>query len=141
MDSNLVLWIIVGVAALILDIVTSSFVFVWFSIGAIIAIIANLLGFSFAVQFVIFVVVSILFILVGYPLVKNTIKRTIAKTPTTEQGYIGREITVDEEVIDKATIKIDGIYWTVKNEGELIKKGDKVKITGIEGNKLTIKRI
>jgi membrane protein implicated in regulation of membrane protease activity len=141
MDNNMVLWILVGIISLVIDIITSTFVFVWFAVGAIAAIIASLLGYSFTLQLVTFIFVSTLFIIVGYPLVKNTIKRTVTKTPTSEQGYIGREITIDEEVVDKATIKIDGIYWTVKNEGDLIKKGDKVKITGIEGNKLTIKKL
>jgi membrane protein implicated in regulation of membrane protease activity len=65
----------------------------------------------------------------------------VVKIPTTEQGYIGREFSVDEDVLDKATIKIDGVYWTVKNEGELIKKGDRVKVIGIEGNKIVIRKV
>lgn len=141
MDNNTLLWIIVGIASLAVDILTSAFIFVWFSVGALTAIIASLLGYSFTVQLITFVIVSTAFIVVGYPLVKNTIKKSIVMTPTTEQGYIGRELTIDEEIVDRATIKIDGIYWTVKNEGQQVKKGDKVKITGIEGNKLTIRKI
>lgn len=141
MNSYLILWIIVGLAFLVVDLVTSAFLFIWFSIGAIVAIIANLLGFSFAVQLLTFVFVSALFTAVGYPLMKNTIKKTVVPTPTTEKGYIGREMAAEEDIIDKATVKFDGIYWTFKNEGEPIKKGDKIKITGIEGNKLLVKKI
>lgn len=141
MDKNMVLWLIIGILSVVIDIVTSAFLFVWFAVGTIAAIIANLLGYSFTIQLVTFIIVSILFIVVGYPLVKNTIKKTVTKTPTTEEGYIGRELLIEEDVTEKANIKIDGIYWTVKNEGEMIRKGDKVKITGIEGNKLTIKKI
>ena len=35
---------------------------------------------------------------------------------------------------------MDGIYWTVKNEGDTIKKGEKFKIIGIEGNKINNKK-
>jgi membrane protein implicated in regulation of membrane protease activity len=71
---------------------------------------------------------------------KKTLKNTVIKTSTMEEGYIGREIIVDEDVIETAKAKIDGIYWTIKNVGEPVKKGDKVKITGIEGNKLLVEK-
>jgi membrane protein implicated in regulation of membrane protease activity len=136
-----ILWLVIGGVALAIDVLTSAFIFVWFTVGAISSVIAAMLGYGFNVQLISFILVSTAFMVVGYPLVKRTIKSTVVKTPTTEQGYVGRILTVDEDVMDKATIKIDGIYWTVKNEGELIKKGDKVKVTGIEGNKIVIKKL
>jgi membrane protein implicated in regulation of membrane protease activity len=141
MTTSIVLWVIIGIMALAVDVASSAFLFIWFTVGAITSIIAALLGYSFTVQLITFVAVSVLFLAVGYPLVKKTIKKTVVKIPTTEQGYIGREFSVDEDVLDKATIKIDGIYWTVKNEGELIKKGDRVKVIGIEGNKIVIRKV
>lgn len=141
MNTYLILWIVVGLAFLVVDIFTSAFLFIWFSIGAIVAIIANLLGFSILVQSLTFIFVSALFTAVGYPLMKNTIKKTVVPTPTTEKGYVGRELISEEDIKEKATIKFDGIYWTFKNEGEPICKGDKIRITGIEGNKLIVKKI
>lgn len=141
MTSNyLVLWIAIGVIALVADVITSTFLFVWFTIGSIAAIIAQILGHPLSVQIIAFTSVSALFMAVGYPLVKQTIKKTVKKTETMEEGYIGRTFIVDDDVLDRAMIKFDGIYWTVKNEGDEIKKGDTVEITGIEGNKLIIKK-
>jgi membrane protein implicated in regulation of membrane protease activity len=137
----IVLWLIIGGAALAIDVISSSFLFIWFTVGAIAAVIAAFMQFSFAVQLTVFILVSVTLMIIGYPIVKKALKKTVQKTPTTEQGYVGRELIADENVIERATIKIDGIYWTVKNEGEFIKKGDKVKITGIEGNKIVIKKI
>lgn len=141
MSNSLILWIIIGATALIADLITSVFLFVWFTIGSIAAIIAMSLGYSMTVQVITFVSVSAVFMAVGYPLVKETIKKTVKKTPTMEQSYIGKKVTVDEEVMEKAIIKINGIYWTVKNIGEPIKKGDSVEICDIEGNKLLIKKL
>lgn len=135
-----ILWLVIGGAALAIDILTSAFIFVWFTVGAITSVVAAMLGYGFNVQLITFILVSTAFMVVGYPLVKRTIKSTVVKTPTTEQGYIGRILTVDEDVVDKATIKIDGIYWTVKNDGEFIKRGDRVIVNGIEGNKIVIKK-
>lgn len=141
MGENLILWMVIGIIALAVDLVTSAFIFIWFTVGAIAAIIANLLGYSFLAQMLTFIFVSAMFTAVGYPLVKKTIKKTVTRTLTTEQGYIGRELTIEEDIVEKSNVKIDGIYWTVKNEGEIIKKGDRAKITGIEGNKLLIKKV
>jgi membrane protein implicated in regulation of membrane protease activity len=141
MGGYITLWIFIGIITLILDILTSSFLFVWFTIGSISAIIALVLGHPFSVQVITFTAVSSLFLAVGYPLVKKTIKKTVKRTPTMEETYIGRVLTVDDDVIDKAVVKFDGIYWTIKNEDRTIKKGDSVRITGIEGNKLVVKKI
>lgn len=137
---NLLSWVAIGVIALVIDLVTSMFLFVWFTAGAIAAIIAYTLGCSLQVQIIVFVVTSFVLMAIGYPIVKRTIKKSIRKTPTMEQNYIGRQLKVDEEIVEKATIKLDGIYWTIKNVGEPIKRGDEVTITGLEGNKLLIRK-
>lgn len=134
-------WLIIAVIALIIDMVTSSFLFVWFTIGGIAAMVAKLFGFSFTVQLITFIAVSAVFMAVGYPLVKKTIKKNVPRLATQEESYIGRQITVDTEVVEKGMIKLDGIYWTVRNNGEPVKKGDRVEIVGIDGNKLVITKI
>jgi len=135
------LWLTIAIITLLLDIITSSFLFIWFTIGGMSALITMSLNYSQFVQCVVFIAVSVVFMAVGYPLVKKTIKKTVPRTATMEEGYIGRVIIVDEDITEKAMIKIDGIYWTIKNQGTLIKKGEKVKIIGIEGNKMLIKKI
>lgn len=135
------LWLAIAIITLLLDIITSSFLFIWFTIGGMAALIAMTFNYSQYIQWVVFISVSVIFMAVGYPLVKKTIKKTVPRTATMEEGYIGREIIIDEDVIEKALIKIDGIYWTIKNQGTPIKKGDKVIITGLEGNKILIKKI
>ncbi|MDP4089063.1 MAG: NfeD family protein, partial [Bacillota bacterium] len=74
MGDYLILWVIIGVIALAIDIATSAFIFIWFTVGAVAAIIANVLGYQISAQVITFVFVSALFTGVGYPLAKNTIK-------------------------------------------------------------------
>jgi membrane protein implicated in regulation of membrane protease activity len=136
----LVIWIIISVAALVIDIATSAFLFMWFTVGGIAAIMALIFDANIAVQVIIFIAVSAVSMALGYPLVKKTLKATVKKTPTMEESYIGRELTVDEDIVETARLKMDGVYWTIKNIGEPVKKGDKVKITGIEGNKLVVRK-
>lgn len=140
MAGSILLWVVIAAAAIAIDLITSAFIFVWFAAGSIAAIIAQMFHFSFTIQLIVFVTVSVIFMLIGYPMVKDTIKKTVKKTKTMEEEYIGRIITVDEEVIERAHIKIDGIYWTVKRVGEPVEKGDKVKVIEIDGNKILIEK-
>lgn len=137
----MIFWVVVAFGALAIDIATSSFMFLWFAIGAIAAIVALVFNAPIGVQIVIFVAVSAVFMAVGYPIVKKTIKKTVKKTLTMEEAYIGREFTIEKDIDARANIKFEGIYWTVKNVGVPLKEGDRVQIIGIEGNKLLIVKV
>lgn len=136
----LILWVIVAAVALAIDVITSSFFFIWFTIGGIVAIVLSMFDVPFLIQVITFIAVSASLMAVGYPIVKRTIKKTVPITPTMEENYIGQEFVAEKDIERKATIKFGGIYWTVKNDGDFIDKGDVVKIVGIEGNKLVIRK-
>ncbi|MFL0246586.1 NfeD family protein [Candidatus Clostridium stratigraminis] len=136
----LILWIIISISALLIDIVTSAFLFLWFTIGGIAAIIALIFNYSFTVQLIVFIAISAISMGIGYPTVRKYLGKSVKKTSTMEEGYINRVIIADDDFVETAKVKVDGIYWTVKNYGEPIKKGDSVIISAIEGNKLIVKK-
>lgn len=138
--SAVIFWIIIAAVAIIIDIVTSNFLFAWVTIGAIAAMIADFLGISFGVQVIIFLVINLITVLLGYPWIKKKFKKSVKRTPLMEETYIGRIMKAEEDIIEKARVKVDGIYWTVLNTGEEIKAGENFKIIGIEGIKLIIKK-
>lgn len=136
-----IFWIVIGTIALIVDLQTSSFMFIWFTIGAIIALIAQVLGLSFITQCILFAIVSIVLLIVGYPLVKKLILNNVENIEVTEKKYIGKIFTIDKDVDEKEYIKFRGIYWYVNNKGEMIKKGDKVKIIDVKRNRFIIEKV
>lgn len=138
--SAVIIWIIIAAVAIIIDIATSNFLFAWFTIGAIAAMIADLFGISFGVQVIIFLVINLITVSLGYPWAKKKFKKSVKRTPLMEETYIGRVMKAEEDIIEKAKVKVDGIYWTVLNKGEEIKTGENFKIIGIEGIKLIIKK-
>jgi membrane protein implicated in regulation of membrane protease activity len=140
MMSAVIFWIIVAAVVIAIDMVTSNFLFAWFAVGAFVAMIADLLGVTFGVQVVLFLVVNLITVSVGYPWAKRKFKEGVKRTPLMEENYIGRVMKAEEDIVDRAKIKVDGIYWTVQNLGEVIKKDESFKITGIEGIKLIIKK-
>lgn len=138
--SAVIFWIIIAAVSIIIDIVTSNFLFAWFTIGAIAAMIADFLGISFGVQVIIFLVINLITVSLGYPWIKKKFKKSVKRTPLMEETYIGRIMKAEEDIIEKARVKVDGIYWTVLNTGDEIKAGENFKIIGIEGIKLIIKK-
>ena len=119
---EVIVWILVAIAVIAIDIVTSSFIFMWFSLGAIVAIILSLLGISVAWQIIAFLVVGIATVSIGYPWAKKKFKADVNHVPTMEQTYIGKEMIADEDMEEKSKIKVSGIYWTAYNKGKTIKK-------------------
>lgn len=133
-------WIIIAAIAVAIDISTSNFLFVLFIIGAIAAMIADFIGISFSVQVIIFLVINLITVIIGYPWIKKKFNKSVKRTPLMEETYIGRAMKAEDDIVGRARIKVDGIYWTVQNTGEEIKAGDSFKIIGIEGIKLIIKK-
>lgn len=131
-------WIVIAVAGIALDVLSSNFFFIWFTLSAIVAIIAMLFGLGTAAQIILFIILSTVLIAVAYPLVKDAIKKTVKVTKTQEQEYIGRVYVAEKDIETKETVKIEGIYWTVLNEGEVIKQGDKFKILELRGTKFLV---
>jgi membrane protein implicated in regulation of membrane protease activity len=140
MYGEILLWIVIGAVAILIDIFTSSFLFIWFTVGSIVALIISGLGYAFSVQFIAFIFTSVILLAIGYPIVKNTIKKSVPKTLPMGENYVNRIITVEKDVKEEELIKIDGIYWTVINKGELINKGEKAKIIALDGNKFILKK-
>ncbi len=133
------LWIIISILAIVIDALTSNLFFICFTAGGIAAIISNFCGTSPMVQAIIFCVVSIIFLIFAVPTAKKLLKSSVPKTLPAEHRYVGRKIRANQDIYDEATILIDSIYWTVKNIGPKIQKGQNAIILGIEGNKFIIK--
>lgn len=136
----LILWFFVAIFAIALDVLTSSFLFAWFSVGALAAMIAELFNVSDGTQIVIFLLVNLITISIGYPLTRNKLKKNVNRMPLMEEKYIGLIKIAEEDILEEGRIKLDGIYWGVKNKGPNIKAGEKFKIIEIEGIKLIIEK-
>lgn len=136
-----IFWLLIAICAFAIDILTSNFCFMLFSIGAVVAAICGALGVPFNIQIIIFAIISIISLLVGYPWLKKKYKKMHKNIPLMEETYIGRIMDSEKEIVSKSQVKVGGEYWTVINEGDVIHEGDKFIITGIEGIKLKIKKV
>jgi len=135
---TLIVWFLVATFVIAVDILTSNFIFAWFAVGAFAAMISELFNASIGTQIVIFLFVNLITISLGYPLTRNKLKKDIKRTPLMEEKYIGLIKEAENDILEEGRIKLDGIYWGIKNKGPQINAGEKFKIIEIEGIKLLV---
>lgn len=135
-------WIILSVVLIIIEAVTVQLVTIWFAIGSIFALFANLLKLSIPVQVIIFATVSVIALIATRPIVKKIVNNK--KVPTNSDRIIGKPAVVTETVNNSAAqgkIMVFGIIWTARSEnGEIIEKDETVFIKRIEGVKAIVSK-
>ena len=109
---EVIIWILVAIFLVVIDIITSSFIFMWFSLGALVAIILSLLNFTVLYQIIAFLIIGVVTISIGYPWAKKKFKTDVKQVPTMEETYIGKTMTAEEDMGETSLINVSGIYWT-----------------------------
>ncbi len=135
-------WLIVIIAAIVLEAATLDLVTIWLVLGAIVGAILNLLGFSLVIQIVVCAIVTLACAILIRPICKkyltgNTV-RTNADRVIGKQGVLTKSITPDA----KGEVKVMGVTWSaIALDSAAIEEGKHVSILAIEGNKLIVKEI
>lgn len=135
------IWGVVFILTLAAEIATVELACIWFTIGAFISFILALLGVSETIQFIVFLLVSVISFLCLRPVCKKLLKNSHTKTNV--DSVVGTVHTLIGEISqDKAgEIKINGISWRViSKNNENIAVGEKVKILEVQGNKFLVER-
>ncbi len=140
MDYMPYVWIAVMVIMAIFEGVTTQLVSVWFVCGALAAAVVSFFVPVFAVQFGVFVGVSLLLLLVTKPLVKKA--REVKPEPTNADRNIGKIAVVTQEINNTAgtgQVKLGGNTWTARTvNDEVIPEGAEVTVKEISGVKLMV---
>ena len=139
---SLVAWGIVIALGLIIEVETTELVAIWFSAGAIPALICSAFETPIYVQLLVFAVVSLVLILITRPLVKKfNIKNTIPTNTDKLIGMIGR-VVKEVSINEKGTIYVNYLEWAaITKSTRILKVGEDVVIKEIIGNKLSVEPI
>lgn len=139
--TNVYLWLGAVILFGIIEALTVGIVSIWFSIGALAALIAAALHAAPWLQITVFLAVSAVALIITRPLIKKKI--LLRTTPTNADMLIGEKGTVDEAIDNLAgtgSVKISGKVWSAKSEnGDVIPSGSTVTAVRIEGVKLIVK--
>lgn len=134
---HLTIWILVFIIAIVVEISTQELVSVWFSVGAIPAIILAAFGLSFWWQLGTFAVVSAIAFVLSQIFLKKKIK--INSSATNADSLVGNEILVVSRVTPTSIGegKVRDVVWTIASD-ETIEKDEFAIVKEIKGNKLIV---
>ena len=132
-----IIWIVIGVIALIVEAATYGLVSLWFFFGAIVGFIAACFGWAGWLQCLLFLITSAVGIVLYRILWAKKIEPNLE--PTNLDRLIGQDVFVTEEVNNKkgtGAVKINGQYWTAKavKDNDIFVIDTRVVITNREGN-------
>ncbi|MBC8589634.1 NfeD family protein [Wansuia hejianensis] len=132
-------WITVFILTFIIEIISLSLVSIWFSAGALVAIVLDIIGVLMTGQIVGFIVTSLLTFFIFRPVLIKHVKSP--KVRTNMDRYIGKTGRVIKEIgpLSFGQVNINGQIWTGKSkDGVYIKEGTIIEVVDIEGVKLIV---
>ncbi len=138
----IIVWCVVGAAALLLEIVTiGSMTSIWFTVGALVALVLAALHVGNTIQVIAFVVVSVLALLLIRPMAANYLRGNVVAT--NYDSLIGMVVKVTKEISADAwgEVTVNGMTWSaVEVNRATVEVGSHVKVLAIEGAKLIVKK-
>lgn len=138
----IVIWVIVAIAAIIIEFETVELVSIWFAGGAIAGAVCAVLEQPIWLQFVLFAVVSAVFVLGTRPFVKKiSDNQTVLTNVDRFVGMVAR-VTKSIEVGKKGEVEVEFQKWTaISKKSKSFQEGDQVVIIEISGNKMIVDEI
>lgn len=138
------IWLILCGVFFLIEIFTVSFLMFWPGVGAILALLTSVLGFSIPIQIAVFSISTILMIVFMKPLTKKIFKSRNDVTMNSDViiGKTGIVIKEIDNINSKGQVKVNGELWSAMNidENETIEKGENIIVEDIEGVKLKVKK-
>lgn len=133
-------WLIIAFILAVIEAFSLGLTTIWFAGGAVVAVVAALLGASVPLQVVIFVVVSILLLVLTRPWAMKHFKSKLESTNI--DAVIGKEamVTKDIKPFSAGEAKLNGLTWVAlaTDKTITISAGTVAKVDAVEGVKLIV---
>ena len=130
-----VFWMVAAGVFAVGEIFTMGFFLAPIAIAAVMAAAAALLGAGLALQFVVFILISMASLAILRPVARGHL-RTPARLRTGTAALVGRQATVLERVdADGGSVKLAGEVWSARafDEDRSFEPGERVEVLKIEG--------
>jgi membrane protein implicated in regulation of membrane protease activity len=137
---NIEIWITLAAIFFIGEMLTTSFFLMWFGIGASASAVLAYQGFDPMVQFVAFIIISLVLIGISRPFARRITKDSPKKAAS--DRLIGEDAVVTQEIKphNEGMVKVQGDTWKAISS-QTIEEGQIVNIESINGTKLVVKPI
>lgn len=138
---NYIGWLIVFVVFAALELVSVGKTCIWFAVGALAACVTSLFTGNWIIQSIVFIIVTVLFLLFLRPLAVKYVNNKTEKTNV--DSIIGRTAKVVTEIDNvnaKGMVVIDGVEWTARSKDDrVIPKETLVEVVEVSGVKVIVK--
>lgn len=143
-ESTATNWLILGLVLSIFELFVPGTYLIWFGFaGLLMSLLTCFIDMALSTQIIFFAVFSAIFVLIGWFSYRYIFKKT--QTPQeyrnlndSAQQYIGRIVTLSEDVIDNQTkVKVGDTYWLAYSEKPL-KKGENAKVTDVKDSLILV---
>lgn len=140
------IWVSIALFLVFVEIITVGFAAICLSFGALGATIAACFTDSLAWQISIFAFITLISFIYIRPIIKRLVMKEGKNYPKSGvDALIGKTAIVEEDIIPEKNcgrVTIDGDSWkAVSENGEPVKKGERVSVIRIDSIILTIRKI
>ena len=135
-------WAVVSIVCLILELSSGDFFIICFSIGAVFAIIAAVIGLNVYWQLFIFAIFSLLSIFFVRPVALRWLHKNEPNRASNADALIGRTGKVIEaiNVTEPGYVQIDGDLWKAVSD-DTIEEGETVRVIDRESTIITVETL
>lgn len=134
------LWLILFVAAVLIEAATTALISIWFAVGSIAALAAAAFGAPVWLQLIVFAVFAAVMLIFTRPMLKKLFPKKF--TPTNTELSIGKSAVVIEDInnsLGTGRVRLNGVDWmAVSANDRIIEKDTVVTVKEINGAKLTV---
>ena len=141
MEITSIVWFVLLIVFLIVEAACPiHLVSIWFAAGALVSMVAALLGAQLWLQVTIFLVVSCALLACLWPFIKKFLNPRLEKTNVDAViGTVGRVTVAIDNISATGQVKLGAMEWSARsNTGEPIAENTLVKVDRIEGVKVFV---
>ena len=137
-----IMWLIVLAVCLVIEAITVGLTTIWFAGGALIAAIVSVLGASVQVQWILFLVVSLVLLIFTRPLAVRYMNKGVSKTNV--NSLIGEKAVVIQPINNLAQtgqVRINDFEWMARTSSDEVTIPEQAVVTieAVQGVKLIVK--
>lgn len=138
---EVLIWLGIMILLLIIEAITVGLTTIWFAAGALVALIALMLGAGITVQVLLFFAVSLILLFFTRPIAVRYINPQ--KIRTNYEDTIDKTVKITRCVNNKnstGTAVLNGLEWTVRMQDDniVLQEGALARVVAVEGVKLIL---
>lgn len=140
---NAMIWLILFVVLVVFEIATMGLTTIWFAAGSLVAFFASLFHVTWWLQFILFIVVSLIMLIFTRPFAVRYVNKHTQKTNIDSIiGQTGRVIAQIDNAQASGYVVVNGLEWAARSaDASVIEVDTMVKVKAIEGVKVIVERL